>query len=79
MEDSNNLEFSKKLALYFDHQMNPEDEKEFLLQTQQTPASQSVFLKELHIRQKLRANIHRPTHSQSLAQQIKDRIKKYPT
>jgi hypothetical protein len=78
MEESNNLEFSKKLALYFDHQMNPEDEKEFLLQTQRTPDSQSAFIKELNIRQKLRANIHRPSHSNSLAKQIKDQIKKYP-
>lgn len=78
MKDSNHLEFSKKLALYFDHQMHPDDEKEFLLQTQKAPDTQSVFLKELHIRQKLRANIHRPSHSDTLAEQIKDRIKKYP-
>ena len=78
MENSFNNELTKKIMQYFDHQLNPEDEKEFLQQIKNNPAGHSAFMKELHIREKLKANIHRTTRTHALTAQIKDRIKKYP-
>lgn len=78
MENSLNNELGKKINQYFDHEMNPEDEKEFLLQIENNPAGHSTFMKEKHIREKLKANIHRPARTHALQEQIKDRIKKYP-
>jgi hypothetical protein len=78
MEDSINNELTRRMMQYFDHQLNPEDEKEFLLQIKKNPAGNQAFLKEKHIREKLKANIHRPAHTIALGAQIKDKIKKYP-
>ncbi len=78
MEDSFNDELSKKIVQYFDHQLNPEDEKEFLLQIKNNPAGNTAFMKEKHIREKLKANVHRSSHTHALGAQIMDRIKKYP-
>jgi hypothetical protein len=78
MEDSFNIELTRKIMQYFDHQMNPEDEKEFLNQVKMNPAGHSAFIKEKQIREKLKANIHRPARTLALGDQIRDRIKKYP-
>lgn len=78
MEDSINNELIRKMMQYFDHQLNPEDEQKFLQQIQKNPAGHQAFQKEQHIREKLKANIHRPAHTIALGIQIKDKIKKYP-
>ncbi|MBK6544856.1 MAG: hypothetical protein IPO78_16045 [Saprospiraceae bacterium] len=78
MEDSFYNAFTKKIAQYFDHQLNTEDEQEFLSQLKQDPAGQQSFLKEKNIREKLRVNLHKSTRTGHLADQIKDQIRKYP-
>jgi hypothetical protein len=77
MQQSNN-DLTKKIIQYFDKQMNPEDEKEFLEQIKNNPAGNSTFMKEMHIREKLKANVHRPGRTDHLANQIKEQIRKYP-
>ena len=78
MEESFNNELTRQIMHYFDHQMNPEAEREFLLEIDKNPAGHTVFMKEKHIREKLRANVQRPTRTHALAAQIKEQIKKYP-
>ena len=78
MEDSLYNELTKKIMQYFDQQLNPEDEKEFLSQIIQNPIMHSNFMKEKHIREKLKANIHRPARTHEVKALIKDQIKKYP-
>ena len=73
-----NDDLTKKIILYFDKQMNPEDEKEFLKQIKNNPAGNTAFMKEMHIREKLKANVHRPGRTAHLANQIKEQIRKYP-
>ena len=78
MKDFLRNDLNKRIALFFDHQMNQEDELEFLKQIQSNPAGHQAFLKEKSIREKIKENLYKPTRSNILADQIKDRIKKYP-
>jgi hypothetical protein len=78
MEELQNNELSKKIMLYFDRLMNEDDEREFLKQLNENPAGHKIFAKEKMIREKIKANIHRPSHTKALGLQIREQIKKYP-
>lgn len=79
MEDFRFTELITKITRYFDKEMDKNDESDFLQEIQNHPAGHSAFLKEKSIREKLRSNLYKPVHSQNLAEQIKQRIKKYPS
>lgn len=78
MEDSRFTELIKKITRYFDKEMDKKDESDFLQEIHRHPAGHSAFLKEKAIREKLRSKLYKPLHSQNLAKQIKQRIRKDP-
>ena len=78
MEDSLLNDLRKKITQYFDHQMNQDDEKEFLHQISKYPEGEDVFRKEKNIRNKIKEKLYRPHHTRLLEDQIKNRIKGYP-
>ncbi|MBK9109436.1 MAG: hypothetical protein IPM92_13955 [Saprospiraceae bacterium] len=79
MEDLGFAELIRKITRYFDKEMDKNDESDFLQEIQNHPAGHSAFLKEKSIREKLRNNLYKPGHTQNLAEQIKQRIKRYPS
>jgi galactitol-specific phosphotransferase system IIB component len=78
MMDSLYNDLAKKIMQYFDRQLNPDDEKEFLTQIKKNPEGHDAFMKEKHIREKLKKNVLRPSGTPALRAQIKEQIKKYP-
>lgn len=79
MEDSRFAELIRKITRYFDKEMDTNDERDFLQEIHKHPAGHSAFLKERSIREKLKSNLYKPAHTQNLEEQIKQRIKKYPS
>ncbi len=78
MEDSLLAELLRKITRYFDKEMNSKDENQFLQEIGKHPAGLTAFNKEKNIREKLRANLRRPSDTSHIIDQIRKEINKYP-
>ncbi len=78
MEDSLLAELMRKITRYFDKEMNSNDERQFLQEIVKHPAGLNAFNKEKNIRQKLRANLRRPSDTSHIVDHIRKEIRKFP-
>ncbi len=71
----NQKELFTKVSLYLDHEMNREEEANFLQEIKTNPAYLEFLSKEKHFREAIRTRIQRRQVSPALVQSIKDKIR----
>ncbi|MDQ3143116.1 MAG: hypothetical protein M3Q56_12815 [Bacteroidota bacterium] len=74
MNDISFEEIRRKIASFFDQDMNPDDKDQFLDSIKKDPASSSEFDHEKNIRQKLRQLANRPSVPQGFVDQIRNKV-----
>lgn len=76
MENRNDIHgFRERVNLYFDNQLNKEEEDSLLQEVNTDPSRGVVFKKEKNFREFIKNNVKRSTVSPDLIQNIRDRIK----
>ncbi len=68
-------QIKQRIGLYFDNELNPQDQDDLLSLVQNDARCSKMFNKEKNFRDFIKNNVKRPSVSPDMIQSIRDRIK----